>query len=61
MRGRRDAGAVTARPQGEVLSDRFHGRVIKSPRDMRNVLSYVLLQESKDQYAAGFIFIGCDG
>jgi putative transposase len=33
---------------GSLFSDRYHNRVIQTPRDLRNVLRYVLLNEHKD-------------
>ena len=35
--------------RGTFFADRYHSRVIASPRDMRNVLRYVLLNENKDE------------
>jgi REP element-mobilizing transposase RayT len=46
--------------RGRFFADRFHSRVIKSPRDMRNVLRYVLLNEHKDQAKASAEFMGVD-
>jgi REP element-mobilizing transposase RayT len=37
---------------GRVFRDRFHAVVISSPRQMRNVLRYVLLNENKDRALA---------
>jgi REP element-mobilizing transposase RayT len=37
---------------GRVFRDRFHDVVIASPRQMRNVLRYVLLNEHKDRSRA---------
>ena len=34
--------------KGKLVADRFHGRVLKTPRELRNVLRYVLLNEDKD-------------
>ena len=34
--------------KGKLFADRFHGRVLSTPRQMRNVLRYVLLNEHKD-------------
>ena len=34
---------------GPLFRDRFHSRIISTPRQMRNVLSYVLLNEHKDR------------
>jgi REP element-mobilizing transposase RayT len=33
---------------GRLFADRFHGRVLTTPRELRNVLRYVLLNEHKD-------------
>ena len=46
--------------RGGLFSDRFHARVIKSPRDMRNVLSYVLLNEHKNRARRGEVVDGVD-
>jgi hypothetical protein len=46
--------------RGRFFSDRFHSRVIKTPRDMRNVLSYVLLNRHKDLARAGVWVRGLD-
>ncbi len=35
--------------QGRIFRDRFHGRVINSPRHLRNTLRYVLLNTHKDE------------
>jgi REP element-mobilizing transposase RayT len=35
--------------RGRFFADRFHGRVVRTPKDMRNVLSYVLLNLHKDE------------
>jgi hypothetical protein len=37
------------RRKGRFFADRFHGRVIRTPKDMRNVLSYVYLNLHKDK------------
>ena len=34
---------------GTFFADRYHSRVISGPRDMRNVLRYVLLNDNKDE------------
>jgi REP element-mobilizing transposase RayT len=34
--------------KGKLVADRFHGRVLTTPRELRNVLRYVLLNEHKD-------------
>ena len=34
--------------KGTFFADRYHSRVISGPRDMRNVLRYVLLNDNKD-------------
>ena len=35
--------------RGRFFADRFHSRVIRTPKDMRNVLSYVYLNLHKDE------------
>ncbi len=45
---------------GRFFRDRFHARIISSPRQMRNVLSYVLLNEHKDRARHGEIVEGVD-
>ena len=45
---------------GTVFRDRFHGRVISTPRQMRHVLSYVLLNEHKDRAHQGQRVSGID-
>jgi len=35
--------------RGTLFADRYHSRVISGPRDMRNVLRYVLLNQHKDR------------
>jgi len=42
---------------GRFFADRYHGRVIISPRDMRNVLRYVLLNLHKDALIEGGRFM----
>jgi putative transposase len=37
--------------RGQLFADRFHGRVLRTPRELRNVLRYVLLNEHKDALA----------
>jgi len=44
--------------RGRVFSDRFHARVLRSPRQVRNVLSYVLLNLHKDFAKKGTTLIG---
>jgi len=39
--------AVMERPRGQVWGDRYHSRVLKTPREVRNVLVYVLHQERR--------------
>ena len=46
--------------RGRFFADRFHGRVIRAPRDMRNVLSYVLLNHAKDCAKKGIAFHQAD-
>ena len=43
-----------------MFADRFHGHVVETPREMRNVLRYVLLNEHKDALPQGRIVIGTD-
>jgi REP element-mobilizing transposase RayT len=45
---------------GALFRDRFHGSVISTPRQMRNVLSYVLLNEHKDRALQGDLIRGID-
>ena len=45
---------------GRFFRDRFHARIISSPRQMRNVLSYVLLNEHKDRARQGELVQGVD-
>ncbi len=45
---------------GRFFADRFHGRVIRAPRDLRNALRYVLLNEHKDQARRGRTVKGYD-
>jgi REP element-mobilizing transposase RayT len=53
--GARIARAVnrTFRRRGRVLDDRYHHRVLRTPREVRNALRYVLLNARK--HAAGWI------
>jgi REP element-mobilizing transposase RayT len=51
---------VSAGRTGAFFRDRFHGRVISTPRQMRNVLSYVLLNEHKDRARLGQLCRGID-
>ncbi len=53
-RGMKSIGARFARTvnrvferQGPVLADRYHSRVLKTPREVRNALRYVLLNAKK--------------
>ena len=48
----RGLNALFAR-RGRLLADRFHARVIRTPRQMRNTLRYVLLNAHKDARRAG--------
>jgi putative transposase len=50
----------SAERTGALFRDRFHGRVISTPRQMRNVLSYVLLNEHKDRARKGELIRGID-
>jgi REP element-mobilizing transposase RayT len=45
---------------GALFRDRYDGRVISTPRQMRNVLSYVLLNLHKDQARQGRLVCGID-
>jgi hypothetical protein len=47
--GARIARAVNRvfRRRGPVLDDRYHHRVVRTPREVRNVLRYVLLNSRK--------------
>ena len=51
---------ASAERTGAWFRDRFHGRVISTPRQMRNVLSYVLLNEHKDRARQGELIRGID-
>jgi putative transposase len=51
---------ASAQRTGAWFRDRFHGRVISTPRQMRNVLSYVLLNEHKDRARQGELVRGID-
>ena len=55
----RRLNALAART-GRFFRDRFHARIISSPRQMRNVLSYVLLNEHKDRARHGELVDGVD-
>lgn len=43
------------RRRGPVLADRFHHRVLRTPREVRNALAYVLCNFRKHGAAAGFM------
>ena len=45
---------------GRCFRDRFHGRVVRSPRQARNLLAYVLLNEHKDRALHGQRLGGID-
>jgi len=45
---------------GRCFRDRFHSRVIKSPREARHLLAYVLLNEHKDRAKQGVRIGGID-
>jgi len=45
---------------GRCFRDRFHGCVIRSPRQARNLLAYVLLNEHKDRALLGVRLGGID-
>ena len=46
--------------EGRVFADRFHSRVIRTPREARRVLAYVLLNAHKDYARSGQRLIGFD-
>ena len=46
--------------QGRVFADRFHGRIVRSPRAARHLLAYVLLNAHKDYARSGQRLIGFD-
>jgi len=46
--------------RGRFFADRFHGVVIDSPRQLRNVLRYVYLNEHKDAWRMGELVEGFD-
>jgi putative transposase len=48
------------RRRGKLFGDRFHGRVIRSPRQARNLLAYVLLNTHKDMARRGQVLFGVD-
>ena len=48
------------RREGRVFADRFHSRVIRSPREARQLLAYVLLNAHKDYARSGQRLIGFD-
>jgi REP element-mobilizing transposase RayT len=48
------------RRDGRVFADRFHSRVIRTPREARRVLAYVLLNAHKDYARCGQRLIGFD-
>jgi len=43
---------VMGRPKGRVVADRYHARVLRTPREVRNALRYVLLNARKHAAAA---------
>jgi hypothetical protein len=56
--------------RGSVFADRYHDHVLKTPREVRNALSYVLanahhhgqrLAQGIDHYASGWWFDGWRG
>jgi len=62
-----DNEALSKGMQGRVFSDRFHSRILRTPREVRNALLYVLqnarrhglkLHSHLDAYASGFWFSG---
>ena len=46
--------------EGRVFADRFHSRVVRTPREARRVLAYVLLNAHKDYARCGQRLIGLD-
>ena len=48
------------RREGQVFRDRFHSRVIRTPREARHLLAYVLLNAHKDYARRGLRLIGFD-
>ncbi len=46
--------------RGRFFSDRYHGVVVKSPRQLRNLLRYVYLNERKDCLREGELVDGLD-
>ncbi len=64
-----ERGLVVARRQGPVIADRYHARILKTPREVRNCISYVMNnwrhhgadRDAKwptDWYSSGPIFRG---
>jgi REP element-mobilizing transposase RayT len=45
---------------GRLFADRFHERVLTTPRQVRNVLAYVLLNRHKDLARIGWELVGLD-
>jgi REP element-mobilizing transposase RayT len=48
------------RRDGRVFADRFHSRMVRSPREARHLLAYVLLNAHKDYARSGQRLIGLD-
>ena len=48
------------RRDGKLFRDRFDGRVIRTPREARNLLAYVLLNAHKDYARTGGTLLGLD-
>jgi putative transposase len=46
--------------RGKLFGDRFQGRVVRSPRQARNLLAYVLLNTHKDMARRGQVLRGVD-
>lgn len=46
--------------RGRVFADRYHARIVRTPREARDVLSYVLLNEHKDRAKRGITVVGID-
>jgi len=58
--GMKSIGARVARAvnrvfehRGPVLADRFHARILRTPREVRNALAYVLLNARRHLFKAG--------
>jgi REP element-mobilizing transposase RayT len=49
---------AAARRRGRVFSDRFHARALKTPREVKNALAYVLGNRSKHAAEGGTRLVG---